>query len=560
MKQLCILFSAFFFCATIIQAQSLDDAKKQIYYERHETAKSELKSLIAKGDASPEAYYWLGEVYLEEGDVDSAKNLLEGKPAQFLQQGVSMKKNPLVFVGWAHVLLDEGKTVEARQEMQKIIDAGKNKDAEALWAIGKANVDSKYGDSTWAIQVLQRATERDKKNPQIFTTLGDAYRRLIDGSNAIINYDKAINADDNYAAAMYKKGRIYKTQKNPEIYVDRFKKAVDMDSNYAPALYELYYYYYFLDVNTADKYLQAYIRHSEASPDHAYMLADLHYVSKKYQQAIDEAKAIIANRGEDVEPRMYKLVAYSYAALGDSSTALKSMNTYFQKQDDTSFVSKDYELKAKLLEKLHPEDKTEPIDLLRHAVAIEQDTSIKIQYFESLANMQKELGNRDREAFWRGRLYLTDPKATNLDLYKWGMARYSAKDYKGADSVFAIYQDKYPDQLHGYLWRARANGLIDTTMQLGLAVPHYKALVTVAATDSVKNEKVLLTAYEYLGAYEANVGKDFVAAKDYFTKILQLDPENADAANNVKLLTKWIEDAEKSGTKEAETKDEKFSN
>lgn len=541
MKHLFILTTALLLTALVTQAQTIDDAKKDIYYERYETAKNNLQTIIKNPDAAPEAWYLLSEIYLEQKKMDSAVSILKPKYDVFVQQDVSKKSNPLVYIGWAHVLLDSNKTTEARALIEDVLSASRNKDEIALWAAGKANVESVHGDSLWAVELLKQAVKRDKKNPQIYVTLGDAYRRLIDGSNAVIAYDQALNYKSDLAEAMFKKGRIYKSQNNPIIYVDRFNQALEMDSTYTPALYELYYYYYFRDVKRAADYLNAYIRHAEPSPEHEYMLADLNYVSKNYKEAIIDAKNIITKYGEDAEPRMYKMMAYSYASLGDSAAALDNMNVYFDKQDDTSFVSKDYELKAKLLETLNP-DKSTSVELYRKAIAMEKDTSIKVDYYASLADLQKELGNREREAIWREKIYKTKPNATNLDLYKWGMALYSDKDYVGADTVFAMYAEKYPEQLHGYLWRARANALIDTSMTLGLAVPHYKKLAEVAILDSVKNERVLLTAYEYLGAYEANITKNYLNSIGWFNKIIAIDPENVDANNNVKILSKWVEE------------------
>ncbi len=541
MKHLFILTTALLLTASVTQAQTIEDAKKDIYYERYETAKNSLKTIIKNPDAEPEAWYLLSEIYLEQKKLDSAVAVLKPKYDAFVQQDVSKKSNPLVYMGWAHILLDSNKTTEAHALIEDVLSASRNKDENALWAAGKANVESVHGDSLWAVELLKQAVKRDKKNAQIYVTLGDAYRRLIDGSNAVIAYDQALNYEPKLAEAMFKKGRIYKSQKNAIIYVDRFNQALEMDSTYTPALYELYYYYYFRDVTKAADYLNAYIRHAEPSPEHEYMLADLAYVSKKYNEAITDAKNIITKYGEDSEPRMYKMMAYSYASLGDSTAALTNMNVYFDKQDDTSFVSKDYELKAKLLETLTP-DKSTSVELYRKAIAMEKDTTIKLDYYSSLADLQKELGNREREAVWREKIYKSKPNATNLDLYKWGMALYSDKDYVGADTVFAMYAEKYPDQLHGYLWRARANALIDTAMTLGLAVPHYKKLAEVAALDSVKNERILLTAYEYLGAYEANITKNYVNSIEWFNKILAIDPENVDANNNVKILSKWVEE------------------
>ena len=523
------------------KSQTIDEAKKHIYYERYETAKDILQSLVAKGNATPDTWYWLGEIYLEQKSTDSAWSVVKGRPEQFLTQKISKKESPLVYIGWAHILLDSGMVNEARKQMEEVLSAGKYKDPVALWAVARANIDSKNGDSLWAVELLQKAVKRDKKNEIIYTALGDAYRRLIDGSNAIINYDKALELNPSFAEAVFKKGRIYKSQNNPEIYVDMFTRSWMADSTYTPALYELYYYYYFRDVVKAEQFLKAYIRNADPSPQHAYMLTDLHYVSKKWDIAIKEAKDILDRQGAKAEPRLYKLIAYSNAALGDSSAALNYMNVYFEKQNDSAWVAKDFEIKAKLLEKLNP-DKSAAIEWYKKALAKEQDKKESLNYMVSVADLQNELGNREREAVWRARIYQVKEQPTNLDIYKWGMALYSDKDYVKADSVFGIYEEKYPEQIHGYLWRARSNALIDTTMEMGLAVPHYKKLVELISNDTAKNKQLLVRAYEYLGAYEANTTKDFSASLGYYDKILELEPDNGDAKKYAEILKKWIEE------------------
>jgi tetratricopeptide (TPR) repeat protein len=46
--------------------------------------------------------------------------------------------------------------------------------------------------------------------------LGDAYRKVQDGGQAVSAYDKALQANPALARAVYRKGMIYYTQKNWE--------------------------------------------------------------------------------------------------------------------------------------------------------------------------------------------------------------------------------------------------------------------------------------------------------------------------------------------------------
>lgn len=545
MKKLLTLITILITLAFALQAQSIKEAKNDIYYQKFESAKTVLQSII-NSDHTPEAYYLLGEIYLKEKNNEAAKETLQKGLDYVATEGISQKKEPLVHIGWAHYLLNEGRSAEARALMEEVLSAGKYKNADALYAAGRANIDSKNGDITWAVETLAKAVDRDRKNPFIYTALGDAYKKVIDGSNAVIYYDRAIRTDGSFAEAMYKKGRLYKSHNNPQVFLEKFMSAVNMDSTYAPALYELYNYYSQVDVVTANKYLQAYERHAEPSVEIDYMRTDLFYVSQKYAEAIKSAKEIFNSEKEKTQPRLYKLIAYSQAFLGDSAAALKNMNEYFEKQNDTSFVAKDFVLKAKLLETAGT-DKTEVIELYKKALALEGDKDEKVGYMASLAELQKELGNREREAAWREQIYTTKEKPTNLDIYKWGMALYSDGDYAKADSVFAIYGAKYPDQLYGPLMQAKCNALIDTAMEMGLAVPHYIKLIEVASKDAEKNKAVILRAYNYLGIYEANITKNYPMSLEYFEKMLEIDPSNEDGLKFSGILKGWIEKANASG-------------
>ena len=49
--------------------------------------------------------------------------------------------------------------------------------------------------------------------------MGDAYRKLIDGGNAVTSYQKALAIDPKLAEAKYKIGKIYLTQNNKEFFL-----------------------------------------------------------------------------------------------------------------------------------------------------------------------------------------------------------------------------------------------------------------------------------------------------------------------------------------------------
>lgn len=549
-----VLTLAGFLMIFVARAQTIEEAKKHMYYERFQSAENVLKTVINKQDASPDAWYWLAQLKFKNKNISEAEKILNEGKVYFDKNKFSVKDKPLLELGLAHLMLIKGNKTEAMNKIDGILNKSKYKNPEALYAAAKAHIDSEKGDINWAIELLEKAARRDKKNPAIYTAIGDAYRKLVDGSRAVVNYDRALTADPTFVEALYKKGKIYKTQKNVEVYTERFMKAVQIDDKYAPALYELYYInFYSGKLDEATRFLEAYIRQSDPSINHSYMKADLMYIKKEYKEAITLADDIIKKEGEKVQPRLYKLLAYSYAAQGDSVIALEKMNLYFEKEKSEEYVVKDFDLKARLLATLNP-DKSKAITWFKKAMQAEEDKEDKLNYMLTIADMSKQT-EKENESYWRKKIYETKENPTNLDLYKWGIALYTEEDYHAADSIFAMYSEKYPEQVFGYLWRARSNALIDTTMELGLAVPHYQKLIEVASVNEEENKSILLSAYGYMGSYKANVTKDFAASIDYFNKMLKLDPQNEDAARYVEILKKWVEDSNKTGEeKKEETK------
>src|SRR6187401_1393396 len=82
-------------------------------------------------------------------------------------------------------------------------------------------------------------------------------------------------------------------------------------------------------------------------------------------------------------------------------------------------------------------------------------------------------------------------------------------------------------QLFGHYWRARSNAAIDTTMEQGLAIPHYLKVIEIGELDTTGSSKrQLIESYGYLAGYETNQNKNYGKAIEYFEKLLQLDPNN----------------------------------
>jgi tetratricopeptide (TPR) repeat protein len=215
-------------------AQTVQDAKKLIYYERYRSASDQLQQIVKTEPANAEAWYLLTRANLQTADPATLQNILS--------QSTAPKDEPFFQVAYGSYLLNKGNKDSARFYFEKALDKTREKNPDILAAIANAHIITKSGDATYAVQLLEKAIDRDKKEAALFTMMGDAQRKLGNGSEAYKMYTAALDKDKQNAAALYHMGKIFISQKNPEMYLKYFNDVLAADSSYAPALYELYYH------------------------------------------------------------------------------------------------------------------------------------------------------------------------------------------------------------------------------------------------------------------------------------------------------------------------------
>lgn len=514
--------------------QTLQDAKNFIYYERYKSAEDLLQQIVKADPANAEGWYLLTKAYLMSDDPAPLQNIISQAPA-------TLKGEPFYQVACGNILLNKGNKDSARYYFEQALDKTRGKNADILSAIANAHIVAKTGDTTYAVQLLQKAINREKKDPALYTMLGDVHRKMGNGSQAYKDYTAALDKDGKYAAALYRMGKIFVSQKNPEMYLKYFNQVLEADSNYAPALYELYYHYYFTEPQKAMQYFKQFVAKSDPDKNNDVLYTDLLYLNKQYQDAITNAKQLLDRNNGDSMPRLYKLMAYSYVGLKDTASAMASMNKYFAKEVDTNMVAKDYELMADLYASM-PGKEDSAIAYYVKTVEMAKDQPDKYHFYKKLSDLYKDQKDYLNQAKWLGMYYTGNPKASNIDLFNWGIANFKGEDYIQADTVFGTYIQKYPEQAFGYYWRARTNSLLDSTMEKGVAVPWYNQLITMIEKDSTNktSKKWLIEAYGYLAAYQTNQVKDYKSATENLKKILAIDPENKDAQQYISILEKKI--------------------
>jgi tetratricopeptide (TPR) repeat protein len=544
-----LLVAGFAGLCNVVFAQSVDQGKKFLYYQRYKSAKDVFDKILASNPNNIDAIYWDGQTLLAMKDSVAAQDLY----SKALQTNGNA---PLLLAGMGNVELRMGKTADARQHFETAISLSKGKDIDVLNAVADANIDAKAGDATYAIDKLNQATQIKKFNDATtYVLMGDAYRKLIDGGNAVTSYNKALAIDPKLAEAEYKIGKIYLTQNNKEFFLPAFQKATEMDPAYAPAYYEIFYYYYNHwnadDVPKAKDALDKYVANSDPGAYVDLLQTDFLIVTAKFADARAKAQSIISAQGDKVNPDFYKKVAYCCDTLGDAACATQNIATYFAKQDPAAIIPRDYILRASI-ESKSTDSVTRNQAFADYALAYQKDTlpDEKANFLAQATDLAKKLGNKKAQADLAGIVYGSKTNPTQTDLYNWGISNYQAGAYKTADSIFCgIYESKFPNEIYGYLWCARSKQAQDDSVNSqGLAVGAYDKLAQFArgldstakaagSPDSVKYKGQILTSYFFLAQYYNDIKKEKSTAVGYLEKVLEVDPTNQTASKFIKILT-----------------------
>ena len=536
------LFLASLFFANIVFAQSIDDGKSFMYYERYKSAKDVFQKLLAANPNNEEAAYWLGQAYISPDDRTD-KDLADAK-ALYQSKLTTNPNSPLLIAGMGHIALIEGKKEDARSRFETAVSLSQGKSISVLNAVGfaNANPDSKNGDAAYAIDKLKLATQIKKFNdPDVYTNLGDAYRKFADGGNAILSYEAALALNPKYARATYRIGKVYQTQgaSQEPIYMKFFNDAIALDSKYAPVYYNLFQYYYENNVSRSAEYLDKWLANSDDDPKACYYRASIKYAQGLFNDAIAKADECITAGGTAPYPNLYGLKALAYNRLKDSLNAKNNYEEYFKRQAPDKIGAGDYSSYAALLLKF-PGNETRAAELVEKAVLLDTLEVNKVSYLKGLAQAYEAQKNYKAAGKWYARILDVKKDFGKVDLYNAGYSYYRSGVFDTSITFFNRYSVKYPEDIFSFYMVGKANWGIDTTMIMGLANPAFEKAIQVgeAAPDKSKVKTQLIGSYKYMIAYAANVLKDKASALEYCEKALALDPTDQEAISYKDAISK----------------------
>lgn len=414
---------------------------------------------------------------------------------------------------------------------------------------------------------------KNKKNVELLVAIGEAYLQAGKLPEAEEYAALAKKANGKSALASLLEGDIALTQKNAGLASQKFEEAIYFDSHCTEAYLKYADIYKVANASLAIEKLEQLKALEPSNTNVDKKLAEIYYFKNEFAKAADayshfatgptateedlakyafalflkhdfEKSLEVANMGLKKNSRhaaFNRLAMYNYTDLKRFDEAIKSADIFFKECDKADYSYLDYMYYGHLLEALKRYG--EAAEQYEKAVALDSTKTDlyknissayeeQNEYKKAISAYQKYYSTLEKEQqtpdlqFQMGKLYYgTGTQADSLAITEEERKQALAS----ADSVFKAIAEVAPDSYLGNFWRARTNSALDPETTQGLAKPFYEAVASMleSKNDSRYNS-ALIECYSYLGYYYLVVNK-LPESKEYWNKILAIDPANATA-------------------------------
>lgn len=536
------------------KAQDLSQATKAIDAEQYEKAKTLLKQSFSANPANGKSAFLLGNIYLKQEVVDSAKI--------YFEKGLAAPNaGKLNSIGLAQIDLNADNVAAAQAKFDAVVKDLKKKDTEEYVFIARALMNADKPDYKKAITYLTKAKEINPSDTQVLLALGDAYYGERDQNNAYSAYRSAFYIDNTLIRAKMQMGVLLKGAKAYNEAMNAFNEVIGLNANYGPVYREMAETYYLWASNQPKTYdeniakaLSSYTKYMELTD---YSLAsrmrhaDFLVLAKDYKALEVEANEM--KKLDKVNPRVLRYLGYASYENGNVDGAISALNEYFVK--GKKFIGYDYYYLglAKIKKAIGADGKTVDATLLNSGIA-ELKKAVETQ--PSIASSFNELG----VGYFKQKLYnVSSPiletallSSENKNVFEDNMyyaisvfSENRLKDLKDMDKVAMDKADKafdrviverpeYPDS---YLYKARLNSSLEKDDVMAVNYQKFLDITLAKPADVVeKNKAKIIEAYNSLGAHFAN--SDKTKAKEFFGKTIALDATNKYALESLEKLKK----------------------
>jgi Tfp pilus assembly protein PilF len=527
MRKLTSIIVLVFACVAAF-AQTLQDAQKAIDNENYFKAKQILNKLLLDGSANAaDVKYYLGNAYLKDDDRDSAK-------LYYKQVYNPEVRSALGYLANGRLALLAKNTAEAKQNFDRAVQTTKSKNANIFYEIGDAYLRPEVTDVNAAITNLESAFAIDNKNLSIVLALADAYDANSGSDNtmggkAMNKYEYATDLDKSSSFAWIKMGRLWTRGQKYDLAIENFNKGIALEPNNAILYKELGEAYYLS--KQYDKTLTNFQKYIDLSPGDSRArtaLLEMYFRNKNYEKSAEEATKGLAKEPGNWE--FSRFLFYSNFELKRYKDGYEVMKNYWQ----TAGVrpkSKDYVYSARLASQMG--DTTAALSYFNTALANDSSNCELLGEYGKVLFQSKRYSDAISQYLFKKEKC---GKLTYLELFYLGRSYYITNDSILADSTFSEYVSRFPTTTDGYFWKAQVLLKFKLSTDEFAAYPFYQEFIKLAEKNPGPNKSKLIEAYNYSGLFKLEREKDNAAAKAYFNKSLELDPNDAIALEILKSL------------------------
>ncbi|MBC7606492.1 MAG: hypothetical protein H7199_06010 [Burkholderiales bacterium] len=538
---------------SVSKAQDIEQAKKAIDGEQYEKAKSMLKSLIQAKPGNGKATFLLGNIYLKQNIEDSAK--------LYFQKGLSGNESAkLNYIGLGQIDLDHNNAAAAQSNFLSATKDVKKKDTEEYVYIAKAYLNADKPDFKAALAILDKAKAANSADANVQMALGDSFYGDKNQNEAYAAYRNAYQTDSSLIRAKMQLGVLLKGAKAYTEAVKAYDNVIATNPNYGPVYRELAETYYYWGNNEPKKYneyiqkslgyYEKYMSLTDYSLTSRMRHADFLILAKDYKALEVEANKM--KELDKVNPRILRYLGYSAYENGNTDVALKSLQDFIGNPSN-KIIARDYMYLglAKLRKSNNTETKTADAVIFAEGVAdIRKSVEMEITMTNDLSEVGKKFYEQKlfKEAAAIYEIATTNVTSKNylLDNFYLGNSLYydnTRKDVvkpdpvalQKADAAFGKVIEASPTTQDAYIFRARANRLLENETMIIKYYEDYLRVVTEKGEEEVtKNKAKFIESYNNIAASYANT--DQAKAREYFNKTLALDPGNQYATDSLKTL------------------------
>lgn len=515
-KKLLIICFILFLLPLNLMAQEISNCAKLYKNEKISEAKKCFTSLL-NSKIKAEACYYLGEIYLEEVNIDTAK--------MYFEMGVTMNPDyPLNYAGLVKLDFLTKRDADAEKNYKLAIDIGEDDPATFVELSEAYSFFDKDFDFDKALNLTDEALKLNPNFVEAYISRGNIYLKKGNGTEAIKNFQKAIDLAPTNPEPMVLKAKVYILITNYNESTTLLNEAIKVDPSYSPVYRE------FAELNAtlknyskAAEYYSQYIKASEITLEKQKRFASILYINKEYDRSINILTDV--NSKEPNNASTIRILAYSYLRKG----AIDSSKSYFEmlfQLPSVEYLATDYENYADLLNQTGNDSLA-----VQYLLKIPKTDSTRQDVYGKVAVICFKKKNWDCVIS----ALTSKNQITAQEYFDLGKAYYFVGDYTNADSSFSILTSKVPDLAIAYFWKARVKTNFDPESDAGLAKPYYEQFLQLSNEDTIKFKKELIEAYSYLGYYYY-LKNDNANSKLYWQKVLAIDPKNIQAIEAVKNL------------------------